>query len=320
VSNFLFATDAHVRGSSPEGRIDDFPEAVLDKLRQIGELARTEGSEAVVFGGDMFHEPDPATSVVTSVIRILKGYPCPIYTVWGSHDVFGYSEQTLKRSALGVLIEAHVLRMLDARKATQVGPFDLVGLSHSYTLDRTEGAYDLSRLELQGTRGKGILVEVVHGMLLAKPFKVALDYTLIGNVHTDAQVVLSGHYHPGFGTVRLGKTVFCNPGSLGRLENTAANRTRRVCVAEVMDVEGDVNVVHVELSTRLGTEVFDDRIVEVDDKRELDLFVKQLHQQMGAVDMQDAKKLILTVAKERKASNELCNHLVGIVEAAQQEA
>jgi len=318
MSCFVYATDAHARASTPSGRIDDYPTAILDKLQQVGTLAEEKDALCVVFGGDLFHEPDPSTSIKNQVLSLLMKYPCPVYGVWGSHDVFGYNQNTLGRTALGTLAAAGAIRILYPQKALRAGPFDIVGLSHSYDIDDpAKHCYDLSRLEIEGTRPKSILVEVAHGMLLDKPFAVGdAGYTLLKDVHTEAHYLLSGHFHPGYPVTTIGRTTFCNPGSLGRLENTEGNRSRPVQVA-VVDEEG---IEMVSLRYRAAEEVFSGRIIKDNNSRGLDAFVKQLHQQVGAIDTQDTKDLVLRVAKERKASKEVCSELIDIVERAQQEA
>lgn len=312
--HFLFATDIHARASTPSGRIDDYPSTILDKLEQIRDLAEERDSLCVVLGGDLFHEPDPATSIKNQVLRVLTQFTCPVYSIWGSHDVFGYNQNTVERTALGTLVAAGALRMMHSMHAMRAGPFDIVGLPHSYDIDSFKTGYDIARRSVIGIRPKSILVEVAHGMLLDKPFDVGgLAHTLLKDVHTEAFYLLSGHYHPGYPITTIKKTTFCNPGSIGRIENTAANRTRPVQVA-IVGVDG---IELVSLKYKAAEEVFSDRVIKDSDSQELDAFVKQLHQQAGAIDTQDAKALVLRVAKERNASKEVCSEVVNVIEDSQ---
>ena len=60
-------------------------------------------------------------------------------------------------------------------------------------------------------------IHIVHGFLSVKPWP-HVDVTLLKDVvGTNADILLTGHEHGGFGLKKIGEKYFCNPGSLLRV-------------------------------------------------------------------------------------------------------
>ena len=50
----IFLTDTHLRASNPRSRIDDYPQATLDKFKWILDYAVKRGVDVILHGGDFF--------------------------------------------------------------------------------------------------------------------------------------------------------------------------------------------------------------------------------------------------------------------------
>lgn len=91
---------------SPASRVDNWPQVILSKLEQVGEIAREVGANAVLDGGDFFHIKSPSRTshkTILDVVRVHNKYPCPVFANVGNHDV-KYGDYTyLPESPLGVL-------------------------------------------------------------------------------------------------------------------------------------------------------------------------------------------------------------------------
>jgi DNA repair exonuclease SbcCD nuclease subunit len=98
----LYFTDTHIRGTSPQSRLDDFPQTLLAKFREVVELAKAHQVAAILHGGDLFDRPDVAPAVALDFLRVLMEAPCPIYGIAGNHDIFGFNPQTVPRTMLGI--------------------------------------------------------------------------------------------------------------------------------------------------------------------------------------------------------------------------
>jgi DNA repair exonuclease SbcCD nuclease subunit len=228
----LFLTDTHCRGTSPRGRLDDFPATVQAKLAEVVALAEERQVDAVVHGGDLFDRPDVSPAVVRELAAVLRPLRAPLYAVAGNHDVYGHNPATLPRTMLGLLEGLGLLRLLEPARPVFFDDggirVQLTGQPFHFDLDRRPAAADY----LPPGKEADFAIHVVHGMLLPTPPRVAgLAHTVIEELaSTPADLTLTGHYHLGFGVRRLGSRLVANPGALVRIQATAADRARRPAV------------------------------------------------------------------------------------------
>ena len=236
--NIGFLTDIHARADTPQGRIDDFRTSLYTKLEECSQIWRDEKVEVIAFGGDMFDTPDPTTSVVYDIMHILKSWQLPIIGIIGSHDHFGYQVKTLKRTAIGLLEKAGLIELIDEREGFRPWisyPSNVdntvvrfVGNPHTYWLDKDPHNFEKERIAPE----HDLQIQLVHGDLLDKA--VIWEHVLVSQVHTASDLVLIGHYHPGWkDPIIIESTTFINPGSIGRLDNTGKHRIPRVCIINV---------------------------------------------------------------------------------------
>ncbi len=229
----LYVTDTHIRGTSPRHRLDDFPATLLTKCREVVTLCREHQVAALLHGGDLFDRPDTAPAVAMAYIDALRQAPCPIITVAGNHDLFGYNPETLSRTMLGLFAAFGLVRLLrpgDVAWLEQGGlRVQVTGQEFHPDIDRRENR----RLDYcvfpEGSPGAlherrpaaDFAVHLTHGMLLEKAFFEGMAYTRLDEVlgHTEADLTLGAHYHPGWSrdyTDERGR-LWCNPGALVRL-------------------------------------------------------------------------------------------------------
>lgn len=249
----LYVTDTHIRGTAPRHRLDDFPATLLAKCREVVALCHEHRAAALLHGGDLFDRPDTAPAVALAFIEALRQAPCPIFTVAGNHDLFGYNPETLPRTMLGLFAAFGLVRLL---RPGDVGWVEAEGLQVQITgqefhpeIDRREnrrldycvfppevpGAVHVRRPEAD------FAVHLTHGMLLEKAFFEGMAYTQLDEVlgHTEADLTLGAHYHPGWSrdyTDERGK-LWCNPGALVRL-GIGRGDLERMPAAVLIEVTG----------------------------------------------------------------------------------
>ena len=143
--------DAHIRGDTPKSRTDDYAATLWNKFQQIGKFIKENKIEAVLNGGDLFDTPDPSTGLVNKYLEYMRTWGVPIYSVLGSHDKFGYNDNTIKRTAMGTLIAAGVVQIIGSA-AVKIGDnCQLAGISHSYHLDENPAIdYFVEKIERKG--------------------------------------------------------------------------------------------------------------------------------------------------------------------------
>lgn len=224
---FLFLTDTHVRGTSPAGRTDNFPEAIFGKLTWAVQKANELGVDAILHGGDLFDTESPSDDVAGAVGDILVQAAMPIFVVPGNHELYGYQIRSLPHTKLGLLARCLPnLRILSRDTGVvKIGDVELVGQEYHPHIDH-------SRPEdfIHGGDGDYRIL-IYHGQLMDRAPGFEMAHTLIEDVTTDAHLVVAGHYHPGWHPVRRvrqggGHVLFWNPGSVARNEAQSYNMNR----------------------------------------------------------------------------------------------
>lgn len=306
----LFFTDPHLRGSTPRSRIDDYPTALEAKFDEIGQIIVRDHIDAVLNGGDLFDSPSPANSVVAVFTKKMRSWNVPIYSIIGSHDKYGYNDNTLIRTANGVLEAAGSIEIVNdpieliCMRPGELGGVFLCGTSHSFDLDTRQNEY--VKIKPEGCR---YMIQMAHGMLVDKPF---FDkYTLLEKVafFTESDLILSGHYHPGYGIIKLGNKTFINPGSLGRTE-----KTTRACPPSVVIIDTntlDVKVLNLKSAV---SDVFIETPEEQAFVNDVEVFIESLKSRIGTLETYSIKDLIIKVAEQEGVDSKIVERALRYVE------
>ncbi|MDQ7789983.1 MAG: metallophosphoesterase family protein [Candidatus Desulforudaceae bacterium] len=271
----LFMTDPHVRGTSPRARTDNYPEAISAKLIETAEIARQHKCDAVVCGGDFFDSPDPAPIVVREFARVLRAFTVPVYIAPGNHEIYGYNLDSIPRTMLGLLAEFDMMQILTKEESRIISDgkinIALTGQGFYHDIDRHPDDYMTRIVSTNEMIRKVWHVHVVHGMLVEKPLPYEVAHTLVKDCRTNADVVLSGHEHLGYGLIRRDDGVwFCNPGALGRVSAKVEEFHRQVRVAVFTFTEDGIFAELVPLkSARPGHEVLSrDHLIQAAEREE----------------------------------------------------
>ena len=237
-----FFTDLHLRLTRPISRLDDdFLANMLAKIDAVRDMS--EGSDAVIIGGDIFDRPDVPHGVVVQAVRALGKFDVPIYTVIGNHDVFGYQGATVESSAMGVLLESGVVQKLECLNIKGVNIYGL----HAY--DKTVWTVPEDSKEIAS-------ILVAHKMVtnIAAP---GIRAYLLSDVaaETNADAILSGDIHASHHD-EVDGVLFVNPGSMSRL--SIVDRNRQPQAAEItIDEAGAINCEFIPIATRPAESLFD---------------------------------------------------------------
>lgn len=254
---FLWLEDTHIMGVSPDSRKDNIKDVLYDKLKQVGVIANDKNVDIVVHGGDMFDTPDVSNKLFSSVSEIIRSWNKPVYVVPGNHDIYGYDVNTLPNTKLGALASTGVVTILDRAHPimTRSGNISISIEGQEYYADIDSGVNN--DYEVYSTANIRILA--AHSMLMDHDFISDVKYTNIDKVKTNADLVLTGHYHPGFNFKEVDGTMFANIGALLRRENTKDNMTRipSVLIVEIND-NGEFNFEVVPLKVGAYKDVFKD--------------------------------------------------------------
>jgi exonuclease SbcD len=279
--NFLVRTDVHIHDKPPESRRDNYMETVLDKLRQIGQMAKERNVTAVLDNGDFFHNKSAARNshaLVKAVVDVHKIYPCPVYENPGNHDFPYGNVDYINRQPLGVLFATGVFQRMDDILFQDVDlSVRVVGLPYKVEFDVFE--FDIQRGD------EDILIVCAH--TFASPTGTErfgreqfLSYRDLSECSPD--IFVFGHLHTDQGIQEVGGKTFINLGSLtrGSLTDDNLSRIPRIGYIEVTKNDGQVSI-HtepLEIRVRPAEEVFDlvthERVQQ--ERRDIERFIETL--------------------------------------------
>lgn len=297
----LFFTDTHIRGTTPRNRTDNFYETLKRKFEEIGQIINEMNVDYVLHGGDWFDRPDISPAIVREFAVIIKNFNRPIYTIAGNHDIFGHNPQTISRTMLGILDGIGIIKLINYGEDIILEKdgirLQLTGQSYNYDID---GDNYKNYYIVKKRSDVHYAINIVHGMLLMKPFFEGMRYTLIDDIkETEADITLAGHYHSGFSTNMANGRYFVNPGSIVRVANTIGEMKRKPKVV-IIEIEKDIKISDYELKSALpGEEVLDRQQLEISHDRNIKLHLFY----QGIMNTGDFKKIDLNQIIEEIASN-----------------
>lgn len=296
----LYFTDTHLRGNTPQNRLDSLPDTLKNKLQEVVELADTLGIDYVLHGGDFFDNPSPSLAAVGDFLEVFRQFRCPVYAVSGNHDLFGGNLNSLNRTLLGFLHRLGFVKLLMPGERTYLKKHELVlqltGQPYHYEIDRRIPGLDY----VVKKENADVAVHMVHGMLLDQAVFPEADFTLIDSIlETEADVTLCGHNHLGFGIIRREDKFFVNPGALVRLSNHKQEITRKVGVV-LIKLEGkEVACEFIPLKTALpGDKVLTREKAEGKNELSVKLahFIKEIRQ-AADLEKMNARSIVEEIAK-----------------------
>lgn len=280
---FLYFTDTHIRGTAPKNRLDTFPETLKNKVSQVIEIAKKEQVDVLLHGGDVFDRPDLSPSTVGQFAQIFRQAHAPIYTISGNHDTFGHNPETVSRTMLGLLDAFGIMTLIHPDQPIVLEKEGLKvqfsGQPYHYDLDQRDPKLDYYPVnETQADK----MIHLAHSMLVEKALPEGIPHTLVDHIWgTSADVILTGHFHSGFGIKEREGKFICNPGAIARINNhwTEIERMPKVIIGTVRK-EG-IELKEIELQAAKGSDVLDRAYVEKASHQEekLHAFVQQVKEQ-----------------------------------------
>lgn len=264
--NFIVTGDWHIKGINPRNRIDDYMAAFEEKMREVFKLAKEYDAQAIICPGDVFDSPDVANGVLLRVYRLLQEAPCLVLVASGNHCIYGYNIDTLERTSLNLL-----QMLLPKFRVNSRTPFWDDQVQVETTFQPYTSKVDIEGWGYSYTKGQysdhAVKIHVVHGMLLdhVPPFE---RYSLVQNVETNADVVITGHDHTGYGIYqRADGKLFINPGALMRIAASVGEIERPIQVA-LLEVGEKITARLIPLAcAKPGDQVLDRSKIEADQKR-----------------------------------------------------
>ncbi|MBS6610001.1 MULTISPECIES: metallophosphoesterase [Peptoniphilus] len=315
----LYFTDTHIRGTSPQNRLDDYHETLKDKLNEISNIVKEEKIDFVLHGGDLFDRPDVSVSIVSEFAKIFQDFKAPIYIISGNHDIFGHNPDTLDRTMLGLLCNLGVMNLVNYKKIILEKDIrvQLTGSPYVYSMDEKENRKNYIIDEVDSSCKYSI--HMTHGFLIDKPFIKEVSHTLIDDIKdTKADITLAGHYHFGFNTVKIDNKYFVNPGALMRISNSKAEISRKPKV-NIITLNDGIKIENRYLkSAKPGEEILDRSEMERHQFKGIKLAeFKEIIDSTSDYRSLDIFDLLLKISKSENISDNVKKEALKRVEKAQ---
>jgi DNA repair exonuclease SbcCD nuclease subunit len=211
----------------------------MSKIDDIIDIAIKNDVGLIIHGGDFFDSPRIDYWLLNAIIKRfqkLQEYNVLFYIVPGSHDMYGYNIESLHSTAVGTLVEAGLVRVLNGKLT--IGNIVFYGIPA--TLDHNISLY--SGLERRA-------VVISHNMLT--PQGVPYAHILLKDVPVNNNLFLTGHYHQYF-MIKEKDNVFINTGPVIR---TDISEGAHVPCVVLLDFADKVSIKKVDIS-RVKKNVF----------------------------------------------------------------
>lgn len=281
---FLYFTDTHIRGTAPKNRLDAFVETLKMKIKEVIEIGNEEQVDVFLHGGDVFDRPDLSPNVVGQFAQLFRMAKAPIYAISGNHDTFGHNPETIPRTMLGLLDAFGIIRLITPEKPVCLEKdgvrVQISGQPYHYDIDQRDPKLDYYPVN---ETNADVLIHLVHSMLVEKAMPENIPHTIIDHIWTtSADIVLTGHYHGGFGIKERNGKFICNPGAIARINNhwTEISRLPKVIVGTI--TKDSIHLEERVLScAKKGEEVLDRSYLEkaVHQEEKLTEFIQQVRAQ-----------------------------------------
>jgi hypothetical protein len=248
--SLLYVSDVHAWHRTPRNRVDDWQTTICRALEAVGKIAAEHQCEAVLLGGDLFHDTGAPCSLFNALYDIFKVYPCPIISAVGNHDMDNYNLDTwYTHSGLGSLVRSGVLLVEDV---LEIGEDWRITTFHA------------------GTEKAKLLISGGYNPLLydGDKYEVAVAHIPVGPKSIGHIKGVNELYIPGFDvlcvadiheqippTTTITGCIVVNPGPLER-----RSLTEKDLKCEVALIDNDLNVKYIPWGAPEANEVF--RLVE----------------------------------------------------------
>ena len=267
-------TDIHIADKNPLSRKDNYKESIFNKLKQIGEICSREKVDLAICAGDVFHIKSPTKishHLVSQLIDIFTRFPCPIFSIYGNHDVTQNNLNNLPKQPYSTLINSEVFtEITDGFFKDHIRIFKVDGL--------LEPSYEDFNREKKCEK---IQICVAHVNASSKFDDLFGEkvYTYQELEKTSPDIFVFGHYHPDQGIeIRNGKH-FVNVGSISRgsLKKDELNRIPSVGLIEIDD-NFNIKTSKIQLNVLSASEIFDLELKEKEEKEEEEInkFIEEL--------------------------------------------
>lgn len=278
----MFIGDLHLSSTPPASRIDDYAEAIFQKLEQCYGLIDRMKIDAVVQLGDAFHLKTWSRTPYWLTLRYMRwlkrvhALGCEVGVIVGNHDVPYGNDAFVDRQPMGMVLS------LDFVKSS---PADLVLQDPDIRIVLKNFNSDFTVRDLNVAReSEKFLVCCCHQSLMKTGQLFGEPTVNFHEVKTEADVIAFGHLHAPMVLQKEGEILFVNPGALSRGSLHSENLERDINVI-VLKFDEKIKFKAIKLDAAPANQVFDLELHEREKARDEEVgeFVEVLKTVSSAV-------------------------------------
>ena len=272
-------TDIHLADKNPASRIDNYMESILNKIEQARDICIERDIDVALCGGDIFHIKTPTKNshyLVSRTIDILKSFPCPVYSIYGNHDLRQDNITTLPKQPFYTLVKSGGLTYLHDEMFDN-GNVRIFGMD--YCSFPTEEEFN------RDNKGEKVQICVAHVNASSKFSDLFGEkvYRYQDLQHTSPDIFVFGHYHPDQGIEVHNEKHFINVGSLSRgsLKKDELDRIPNIGYIEIAD-DYSITCEKIPLNVLMADKIFDLEMKNKEEKEqeEIEKFITEMKEKI----------------------------------------
>lgn len=310
MSKFLYFQDSHVKGKNSINRLGNYFEDWLIKFEELLNIAKENDVEAILDGGDLFHNPIVSYGVVDPIADLVEKYKIPIYSLFGNHSALYHNVENSQNTSLGHLFKRS--KYFKYLRCIKRKDFNIVGIDYFHGI---EEHLKKGGLYFAGDEDKW-KIAIIHAFITPKPFLPQVSHLVCDDFQTDANLVLVGHYHNEWektvpSNEFLNETKFLDIGCFGRNSISEA-KIKPKCV--LLDTEKRSYEI-IELKTaKKGEEIFD--LAKVEEYKTFDKSIQDFVKSLESSEFQKSniRDTILEIARKQNVNKEITSLILNKME------
>ena len=304
----LTFTDIHLADRNPAARIDNYRDAILGKLEQACEIAKELKIDLVLCAGDVFHLKAPSKNshyLVSKTISILKSFPCPVYGIYGNHDISQDNLATLPKQPFYTLLKSGGMLYLEDAYFDN-GNIRVFGMDYISDPDYPDFNKKITTEKVQ------VCVAHVNASSQFDDLFGERVYKYQELAETSPDVFVFGHYHPDQGIELHNNKHFINVGSLSRgsLKKDELSRIPNLGYIEVSD-DYKVTTKKIPLRVTPADKIFDldQKNKEEIEQKEIEIFISEMKDKVSVDESEDIESAVKNLNFEKNIISKALEYL-----------
>jgi len=291
-------TDLHLADNNPISRKDNYCWSILNKLEQIKDMCKINKVDLALCAGDIFHLKTPTKNshfLVSQVIELFKSFPCPVYSIYGNHDLRQDNISTLPKQPFYTLVKSGALTYLYDDFFNK-GSIRIFGMDYCSFPEINKFNKD--------NKGEKVQICVAHVNASSKFSDLFGErvYTYQELQNTTPNIFVFGHYHPDQGIEVHNNKYFINVGSISRgsLKKDELERIPSIGYIEIDD-NYKIKCEQIRLNVLSSSDIFDLNKKEKEEKEqeEIEKFISEMKEKINVNSSDNIEDRIQTLGFEK---------------------